>query len=88
MQDQYGPAQLTLNAIAMETIRARLKHPGRRHLLAALVEEVGELAQAMLQQKPKAEIDKEAIQVAAVAVRLIEERDSAFDNKDSWEPTP
>jgi len=79
--------ETSLAAIDAELVRARLKHPGRKHLLAALVEEVGELAQAILQQKPKSAIDKEAAQVAAVAVRIMEEGDAAFDVKD-WAPTP
>jgi len=70
---------LTLDAIAAEVVSARLKHPGRNKLFVALVEEVGELAQAMLQCKPKDEIEREAIQVAAQCVRIIEETDADFD---------
>jgi hypothetical protein len=81
------PEPLTLSAITAETIHARLKFPGNKHLLAALVEEVGELAQAMLQDKPRDQIEREAIQVATVAVRIIEEGDAAFDVKD-WSATP
>lgn len=81
------PEALTLSAITAETLRARIKHPGRKHLLAALTEEVGELAQAILQDKPREAIEREAIQVAAVAVRIIEEGDEAFDVKD-WAATP
>ena len=76
------PDDLTLDAIRAEVFKARTKFPGNKHLLAALVEEVGELAQAMLQDLPRDEIEKEAIQVACVAVRIIEEGDSAFDVKD------
>lgn len=79
------PEQLTLQAIGAEVIKARAKFPDRKHTLAALVEEVGELAQAMLKQRPREEIEREAIQVAAMAVRIIEEGDSSFDNKD-WDP--
>jgi NTP pyrophosphatase (non-canonical NTP hydrolase) len=71
---------LTLQAISAECIKARHKFPNNRLLLAALMEEVGELARALLQGKPKDEIDKEAIQVASVAVRIIEEGDATFDN--------
>lgn len=67
------PQELTLHAVAAEVTRARTKFPGGRYLLAALTEEVGELAQALLQGKPKDEIEKEAIQVACVAIRIIEE---------------
>lgn len=72
------PEDLTLDAISAEVLRARTKFPGNNHLLAALTEEVGELAQAMLQGRPRDEIEKEAIQVACVAIRLIEEGDGAF----------
>jgi hypothetical protein len=43
------------------------------------MEEVGELAQALLQG---GDWRKEAIQVACVAVRIIEERCPEFDNLD------
>ena len=76
--DTREPEGLTMDAVAAEVIRARIKFPDNTHKLAALVEEVGELAQAMLQGKPWDEIEKEAIQVAAVAVRIIEEGDSDF----------
>jgi hypothetical protein len=70
---------LTLDAIAAEVLSARLKHPGRQKILVALMEEVGELAKAMLQDRPKDEIEREAIQVAAMCVRIIEEGDADFD---------
>lgn len=75
-----SPTKATLGAISAEVVRARTKFPGRRFLLAALTEEVGELAQAMLQGKPRDEVQKEAIQVACVAIRLIEEGDSSFND--------
>lgn len=84
--DARPPEALTLSAITAETIRARLKFPGNKHLLAALTEEVGELAQAMLQDRPRDQIEREAIQVATVAIRILEEGDAAFDVKD-WSPT-
>jgi len=70
----------TLQAISAECVEARRKFPKNRLLLAALMEEVGELATAMLQGKPKDEIEREAIQVACVAVRIIEEGDATFDD--------
>ncbi len=66
------------DAIDAELVRARTKFPDNAKLLAALMEEVGELAQAMLQDKPHKEIRKEAFQVACVAIRLAEEGDSDF----------
>lgn len=71
---------LTLQAISAETSKARRKFPRNRRLLAAAMEELGELAKALLQGKDKDEIDKEALQVAAMMVRIIEEGDADFDN--------
>ena len=85
---ELRPAQeLTLQAIAAEVIRARLKFPRNRHLMTALTEEVGEVAKALLQGDfEKAE--REAIQVACVAVRLIEEGDSDYANDDEESRKP
>lgn len=73
-----NPLPETRDALCAEVTRARAKFPGNRHLLAALTEEVGELAQAMLQGKPTAEIQREALQVACVALRIFEEGDASF----------
>ncbi len=71
----------TLDAIAGEVMKAREKFPGTRFLLAALVEEVGELAEA-IGTCDKKHIRKEAIQVCAVAIRIIEEGDATtYDPK-------
>ena len=75
-------------ALNAELIRARSKFPGNAKLLAALMEEVGELAQSMLQGKPLAEIRREAIQVACVAVRIAEEGDSDFGDDKQWSKLP
>jgi hypothetical protein len=58
-----------------ELTRARTKFPGRRFRLPALVEEVGELAEAILANDADA-IRREAIQVAATAIRIAEEGDA------------
>jgi len=60
--------------LSAEVTRARTKFPGSRFLLAALVEEVGELAEAVVSGDKEA-IYKEAIQCACVAVRIAEEGD-------------
>jgi NTP pyrophosphatase (non-canonical NTP hydrolase) len=73
-----SPQPSTVCDIAEEVIRAREKFPGNRFMLAALVEEVGELAKALLQRRPKEEIEREAIQVACLAIRIIEEGDRSF----------
>ena len=90
--DVPGPSALTLSAIRAEVIRARLKFPLNNVLLAALTEEVGELANALLElyfaagrgahiedlDARRDKVQKEAIQVAAVAVRILEEGTSEF----------
>jgi hypothetical protein len=76
---KHGTAQsATLRAISDEVLRARTKFPGNKFMLAALTEEVGELAQALLQKRDRKEVVKEAIQVATVAIRIIEEGDASF----------
>ncbi len=82
------PEALTVEAVKAEVIKARLKFPGNNHLLAALTEEVGELAQALLQGKSRDEVEKEAIQVACVALRIIEEGDAAFARLSAEESKP
>lgn len=86
------PQELTIQAVKAEVTRARLKFPGNDVMFAALGEEVGELANALLELRfayirgaEPSEIDhlndavqKEAIQVAAVAIRILEDGDSSF----------
>lgn len=74
----------TMRLLMSELDEARAKHPGNAKLLAALVEEVGELAQALLKRKPDSDIRKEALQVACVAIRIIEEGDSDFSADKVW----
>lgn len=64
--------------IADELLRARTKFPGNTHLTHALTEEVGELAKAQLQRRPRSEVVAEAVQVACLAIRIIEEGDADF----------
>lgn len=70
-----------------EITRARKKFPSTHKLLAALFEEGGELAKAMLQRRPLSDVQKEAIQVACVAIRIYEEGDADFD-KGEWGDAP
>lgn len=69
----------TLAAVRAEVLRARAKFPGRAHMLAALTEEVGEVARALLQREGRERVRAEAIQVACVALRIAEEGDGDFD---------
>jgi hypothetical protein len=72
--DHY-PQPQTIAALMKELQRARAKFPGNRFLLAALVEEVGKLAEAVLAED-KTAIKREALQVACVALRIAEEGDA------------
>ena len=73
-----------LDDVAEEVYSARQRFPGSNLVLAALTEEVGELAQAMLKvaagKWPKERIREEAIQVAAMALRVAMEGDPSFTN--------
>lgn len=73
-----GAEDETIEDLDDELIKARTKFPGNRFLLAALMEEVGELAKALLQNKDPDEWMTEALQVACVAIRIFEEGDSSF----------
>lgn len=66
---------LTAHELQAELARRRAKFPGNRLLIPALVEEVGELVDALLDGDRNA-VRLEAIQVAAVAIRIAEEGDA------------
>ena len=74
-----SPEETTVCDIAEEVVAARKKFPGSEFLLAALMEEVGELARAFLQNEGQQRVYDEAKQVACVALRIMEEGDSTFD---------
>ena len=78
MQKNNKPNLKSLSDVSKEVVRAREKFPTNEHMLAALMEEVGELSNALLEQNPWEEIYGEAKQVAAVAIRIMEEGDSDF----------
>ena len=69
----------SLAELEAEVERARRKFPGNRHLLAALTEELGEVANAILEHGNGQRMREEAVQVACVAMRLYEEGDPDFD---------
>lgn len=62
-----------------EMRRARAKHPSSRFLLPALMEEVGELARAMMVAEERHLVAEEALQVACVACRIAEEGLGIFE---------
>ena len=72
-----------LRAIMQEIEDARTQFPEPTFLLAALQEEVGEVANALLEHhrgnKPPKEVLRECVQTAAMAVRIAIEGDPQFD---------
>jgi len=64
--------------ILAELQRARTKFPGKNPTLAALMEEVGELAKATFEE-PRANVRKEAVQVAVMAMRMILDGDQLYE---------
>jgi len=78
-----SPDGLVFTMIRDELVAARKAFPESTHKLAALMEEVGELAQAMIQHDRKlgtsaTEILREAVQVACMAIRIAVEGDDNF----------
>ena len=77
--------------VEAELHRAQSKFPDSVLCVAALMEEVGELAQAMLKVRagkwPKERIREEAVQVAVMAMRVALEGDRSFDLVSYSEPT-
>jgi NTP pyrophosphatase (non-canonical NTP hydrolase) len=65
--------------LSAELDRAREKFPSAKNLGWALLEETGELAKAVLHQDGVVACRKEAIQVMAVAYRIITEGDASLD---------
>lgn len=77
-EDKVGTTQTVLAEIESELTRAREKFPGKNVTFAALGEEFGELATALFEE-PRANVRKEAIQVAVMAMRIILDGDHTFD---------
>lgn len=67
-----------LSEVKAEVVRARDKFPGRRIMGLALAEEFGELMKAMLDEHP-ANVRKEAVQTAAMCIRVAVEGDESID---------
>lgn len=68
--------------IRSELMRARIKFVGNNHQLTAFNEEAGELNKAMLENNyagvPCRDVYMEAVQAAAMAIRVATEGDSTF----------
>lgn len=73
--------------LVLEIAHALQKHPGHRFLQVALAEEVGECAEALLQNKSKS-LRHEAIQAATVALRLGTSGDFSFHDITPEESVP
>lgn len=82
-----------LDSVRREMARIQEKWPGNENNLAALTEEVGELAKAMLEREyeptkgiQRGEIYREAVQVAAVALKIALFGDDSFSkSKPDWQ---
>lgn len=74
-----GAADLfMMNEIAGELERARAKFQSSDLAMVALMEEVGELARALLDESPD-RVRAEAVQVAAMAIRVATEGDPTIE---------
>ena len=67
-----------LGAVRREAVKARAKSPSSTLSMTALMEEVGELANALL-TKPAREVRAEAVQVACMAMRIATEGDNTLE---------
>lgn len=67
-----------LDQVRGEIERSRETFPPNAHMLAALTEEVGEVARALLEDLPEPLLRVECVQVAAMALRIADEGDADF----------
>lgn len=74
----FGFDKTIVEDLSAELIRARTKFPSGYNLNCAAMEELGECVSAQMQNLPKEKIRKEAIQVMAMCVRIIEETDRSI----------
>lgn len=73
-----GPMGELLQSIRKEAMQGIESYPDASGLMVALMEEVGELARAMMSE-PRDRVRDEAVQVAALAIRVALEGDPALD---------
>lgn len=80
--------RMFLGDVMRELVKAREKFPNqaRATTILALVEEVGELAQAFLQNNKNLNYELECVQVATMAIRCATE--GRFDNVPDIPPEP
>lgn len=67
-----------LQGIRKEAMQGIESYPDANGLMVALMEEVGELARAMMSE-PRDRVRDEAVQVAALAIRIALEGDPTLD---------
>ena len=90
---EYGPAPIctTVACIFEEVRRARGMFKGRNNNFAALIEEVGEFANALLEHSfgkgSEEAVFREGVQVAAMAIRVIEEGSPEFPYRGARTPS-
>jgi NTP pyrophosphatase (non-canonical NTP hydrolase) len=75
-------------AINQELAASRKKYRGNANLTTALLAEAGELAAAQLKSAGRDQVRQEAIQVIAVALRILFEGDSSIPFVALVEPGP
>jgi len=68
-----------LERVEIEVNQARQKYPTNGYLMAALTEETGEVAKALLEGADHEEVVLECIQTACIALRIASEGDASFD---------
>lgn len=78
-----SPDGLVIRMIRDELVAARTAFPGDLHMLAALVEEVGEVAKGLMEHDlglgtTTQQVLREAVQVACMAIRVATEGDANF----------
>jgi Lar family restriction alleviation protein len=78
LSSELTPERVLASEILAELIKARTKFPGDNVTGLALVEEVGELAKALIDES-RARVREEAVQVATMAMRVVLDGDSTVD---------
>lgn len=83
LERMTSPDGLIIMMIRDELVAARKAFPGSTHMLCAFMEEVGELAQALMEHDRNQgtsvqEVMREAVQCAAMSIRIAVEGDENF----------
>ena len=77
MKNEKGLHDKTIEILGTQLANAEVKHPvfckSNEHAVTIITEELGELAQAVLDEESKELLIEEAAHVAVTAIRFIEE---------------